>query len=804
MHHTITRVTKVLIYFVIFQSMLYGNILNVPSEMYPTIQSAIDSSQAGDTVLVQSGIYQERINLIGKSIVLASLYLTTDDTAYISQTVIDGSGSGSVVTFETAEDSSTQLVGFTVKNGLTFSGGGGGIYCSGGSSPLLKELIINQNSAANGSGIFCFQASPRIENCTIKNNTSFSIGGGVYASQNSNLLIRNSEIRSNSANNDGGGIYVTDGSTIVLEDVNLHDNISFSGAGIYLRRDSDVLFTSGSISNNYAEDFGGAIYCRESRISIINSIIERNEGFFGGGGIYAERASYIRIENTRVLKNRTPFDGGGIFADNSSIVLRSSALYENGAGGNGGAIYSVLAELNVHGDSLSSIYTNYAGFDGSDLYFTTADPISVQLDTFTVSGPDDYYIYPHENITLSINQAKLERVDNDLYISATGDNANDGLSPETPLRSISYALLKIVPDTLQQRFLHLMDGIYSLHTNDEFFPLRLPSQISLKGFSTAGTVLNAEFKDRVIIARDNRRSAIENLTVSGGNTEFGAGVYLSSAEITIKNVLISQNIGGFGSAIYCREGAKPFLLNSTVANNFINEDFVGQELASGFYSIDSDPVLVNSIFWENEQKEISLDRSDGTNNLVVIASDIQDGLAGIIRAPNDSVYWLEGNIESDPLFTDTTVRNFNLLNGSPCIDSGVNDTIFVYNSNIDSIRIPELSFLGMAPDMGAFEFSLTNILSASETLPHSYRLFQNYPNPFNPQTKIPFSLPNSVEVTLTIYDISGQLVTTLISGYLSAGNHEVFFNGKDYSSGQYFYFLSAGTYSKTGRMILLK
>jgi hypothetical protein len=296
---------------------------------------------------------------------------------------------------------------------------------------------------------------------------------------------------------------------------------------------------------------------------------------------------------------------------------------------------------------------------------------------------------------------------------------------------------------------------------------------------------------------------IENLTVSGGNAAFGAGIYLSAAEIVIKNGLIFHNVGGFGSAIYCRESSKPLVINSTVVNNFINEDFVGQDLAGGIYSIDSDPVLVNSIFWENEQKEILLAQSTETNHLVVIASDIQDGRAGIFSAPDDSVYWFEGNIESDPLFKDTTINNFNLSEGSPCIDSGISDTLFVYN-NGDSLRIPEVSFLGTAPDMGAFEFSLTNIIADSETLPRSYKLYPNYPNPFNPQTKIRFSLPLSSMVTLTVYDISGQLVTTLISGYRSAGNHEVIFEAKNYSSGQYFYLLSAGTYKKTGRMILLK
>ncbi len=94
-------------------------------------------------------------------------------------------------------------------------------------------------------------------------------------------------------------------------------------------------------------------------------------------------------------------------------------------------------------------------------------------------------------------------------------------------------------------------------------------------------------------------------------------------------------------------------------------------------------------------------------------------------------------------------------------------------------------------------------------LPNNFTLYQNYPNPFNPSTTIEFYLPEESQVTLSIYNITGQLVTTLIDGIRPGGFSEVEWNGQDlYSnsvaSGIYFYRLQTvdKTYSK--RMLLLK
>ena len=90
------------------------------------------------------------------------------------------------------------------------------------------------------------------------------------------------------------------------------------------------------------------------------------------------------------------------------------------------------------------------------------------------------------------------------------------------------------------------------------------------------------------------------------------------------------------------------------------------------------------------------------------------------------------------------------------------------------------------------------------TEPYAYALEQNYPNPFNPSTTINFSLQKSSNVQLTVYNILGQRVATLVNGQLAAGEHSVKFNAVNFASGVYFYRLEAGGFVEHKKMMLLK
>jgi len=87
---------------------------------------------------------------------------------------------------------------------------------------------------------------------------------------------------------------------------------------------------------------------------------------------------------------------------------------------------------------------------------------------------------------------------------------------------------------------------------------------------------------------------------------------------------------------------------------------------------------------------------------------------------------------------------------------------------------------------------------------NTFRLNQNYPNPFNAQTKISFTIPYRTFVNLTIYNLLGQAVKTLINEELDAGTHNVDFDAQDFASGIYIYKISTNNFSATKKMILLK
>jgi hypothetical protein len=89
-------------------------------------------------------------------------------------------------------------------------------------------------------------------------------------------------------------------------------------------------------------------------------------------------------------------------------------------------------------------------------------------------------------------------------------------------------------------------------------------------------------------------------------------------------------------------------------------------------------------------------------------------------------------------------------------------------------------------------------------VPAVFELHQNYPNPFNPATTISFTLGKGGITTLAVYNVLGQKVATLVSGYVASGRHEVTFDASAVSSGMYFYRLESGNLSSVKKMMLLK
>ncbi len=194
-----------------------GATVYVPDD-YNSIQIAINAVVAGDTVVVRPGTYSEyEISFGGKSITLLAEMGPT-------QTTIDGTGAGSVFTFNGAESADAILDGFSITNGSAWDGGGisitadssgapssptinncviefnegvgggGGLALGGGSLSVISNCLIQDNFTSNyhGAGVVIFSSEPLFKNCTIRNNTSAGSGGGFAVWDTATIVtIRN-------------------------------------------------------------------------------------------------------------------------------------------------------------------------------------------------------------------------------------------------------------------------------------------------------------------------------------------------------------------------------------------------------------------------------------------------------------------------------------------------------------------------------------------------------------------------------------------------------------------------------------
>ena len=327
-------------------------------------------------------------------------------------------------------------------------------------------------------------------------------------------------------------------------------------------------------------------------------------------------------------------------------------------------------------------------------------------------------------------------------------------------------------------------GMYSYDSNP------ILSHITISGNTTSG------YGGGMNLSRSN--PTLTNVTISENTAFIGGGMLLTLSDPIMSHVTISGNTSSTGGMDLSR--SNPTLINVTIAHN--TGDYGGGmyiDGSGGDWS--SNPILTNSIIWDNSPESIYFNADNNPSTISIQYSDIEGGEEGIVTNDNGEVYWLEGNIDTDPLFSDPDNGDYTLQELSPCIDAGTAD--------LDGDGEDDIEYVGAAPDMGAFEYGALVNVDETKVVPESFTLHQNYPNPFNPTTILRYNLPKQTKVTLTVYDMLGRQVTQLVNATQEAGYRSVQWNATDYfgkpvSAGVYLYQIRAGEFVQTKKMVLLK
>lgn len=266
-----------------------ANTIRVPSQQ-PTIQAGIDAAMNGDKVLVAQGTYYEHLNFHGKAITVTS-------SLGPNGTIVDGSKTGPVVVFNTQEQTSSVLHGFTLRNGVsTFDSGydGGGIRISG-SSPTIVGNIITQNLAQDGGGgIAVSFGSPVIKSNFINYNgqqqgySGGTGGGGINLVGAGSAVIVGNHIQHNSwSTASGGGIALFAAGTPFIQNNYIQSNSAYNqGGGISLVNVSDANIVQNVITGNVAQQGGGIYWLVPSGARgplLVNDTIADNQAGLGSG-----------------------------------------------------------------------------------------------------------------------------------------------------------------------------------------------------------------------------------------------------------------------------------------------------------------------------------------------------------------------------------------------------------------------------------------------------------------------------------------------------------------------------------------
>jgi len=242
--------------------------------------------------------------------------------------------------------------------------------------------------------------------------------------------------------------------------------------------------------------------------------------------------------------------------------------------------------------------------------------------------------------------------------------------------------------------------------------------------------------------------------------------------------------------------------NTDIANSLVVDELGNTCVTGKSYGGSLNNYDMVTIKYDSDGDSVWVKRFNGD------ASDIDEGV-GLAVDGSGSVY-IAGHSSGITTASDYTTIKYS--------DSGTEEWVIKYTNSgaagsgeqLTGIFIDEYSNVYVT-GMSALDYATVKYVQSPTSIddknfksPDEFFLYQNYPNPFNPTTTINFSVPSSEFVTLKVFDVLGNELSTLVNEEKPVGSYKVEFDASRLSSGIYFYRLSAGEFIQTRKMILMK
>ena len=448
-----------------------------------------------------------------------------------------------------------------------------------------------------------------------------------------------------------------------------------------------------TVTNGYSY-YGGAIISWNSNPTIENLFIYNNEAYESKGGGIALYESNPNIENVIISEN-IALHGGGISCASSNPNFVNVTVSNNSANSNGGGLYCENSNPIFEIENRSNIYSNNAG-KGQDFYSNQF--LEIAIDTFSVPFPTGFYIHPIENFSIDILNSIITPVNADIFVSPYGDNFNSGLTSDDPIRNINTALSIMQSDSLEAHTIYLASGVYSPTFNNEYFPIRPVDNINIQGSGEDITLFDAENNSGVFEYFNIQNSYLADMTIIGGSTLQGGGIYCNNSNPIISNLSLSNNLSTeSGGGIFCTS-SDPTLSNVKIINN--NSSYYG----GGVCCENSNPIFTKVTIINNSSNMhgggMYFNNSNPVLNDVSICDNLANSSGGGVYCTNTSNPIIINATITDNLANNTGGGIFCRLNSNPEIINSIlwNDIpqeIAFHNiNNSSSILIDHSNILG--------------------------------------------------------------------------------------------------------------